>query len=81
MENNKRSYWKKEKYMWHVIPFPLSAKRIQNYKKMLQRKLEFLETLKPLKINKAPGFDEIDVKVINHLYNHIKKTPSGFLVI
>ena len=33
-----------------------------------------MEALKSLKINKAPGFDEIDVNVINQTYNHIKKT-------
>ena len=36
---------------------------------------EFLEALKSLKINKAPGFDKIDVSVINQTYNHIKKNP------
>ena len=34
---------------------------------------KFLEGFKSLKINKAPGFDEIDVNVINQIYNHIKK--------
>ena len=37
---------------------------------------EFFKTfkaLKSLKINQAPGFDPIDVNVINHLYDHIKK--------
>ena len=32
-----------------------------------------MEVFKSLKINKPPGFDEIDVKVINQIYNHIKK--------
>ena len=36
---------------------------------------EFLKAfLKPLKINKAPGFDQIEVNVINQIYNHIKKS-------
>ena len=34
---------------------------------------EFLESFKSLKISKAPGFDQIDVNVINQKYNHIKK--------
>ena len=34
---------------------------------------EFLKAFKSLKINKAPGFDQIDVNVINQIYNHIKK--------
>ena len=34
---------------------------------------ECLEAFKLLKINKAPGFDEIDINVINQLYYHIKK--------
>ena len=33
----------------------------------------FCKTFKSLKINKAPSFDEIDVNVINQIYNHIKK--------
>ena len=33
------------------------------------------ERAKSLKINKAPGFDQIDVDVINQIYNHIKKNP------
>ena len=33
---------------------------------------KFLEAFKSLKINKAPGFDKIDVSVINQIYNHIK---------
>ena len=32
-----------------------------------------MDALRSLKINKAPCFDEIDVNVINQLYNHIKK--------
>ena len=28
--------------------------------------------LKPLKINKAPGFDQAEVNVINQIYSHIK---------
>ena len=31
-----------------------------------------MEAFKSLKINKAPGFDKIDVSVINQIYNHIK---------
>ena len=34
---------------------------------------EFLEAFKSLKINKSPGFNEIDVNVISQIYNHIKK--------
>ena len=34
---------------------------------------EFLKAFKSLKINKAPGFEQIDVSVINQIYNHIKK--------
>ena len=34
---------------------------------------EFLEAFKSLKINKVPGFNEIDVNVINQIYIHIKK--------
>ena len=34
---------------------------------------ECLEAFKLVKINKAPGFDEIDINVINQLYYHIKK--------
>ena len=30
--------------------------------------------LKSLKTNKAPGFDQIEVNVINQIYNHIKKS-------
>ena len=33
---------------------------------------EFLEAFKSLRINKAPGFDQIVVNVINQIYNHIK---------
>ena len=43
---------------------------------------EFLEAFKSLKINKAPGFEEIDVNVINQICNHIKKSLQlRFLVI
>ena len=43
---------------------------------------EFLEAFKSLKISKAPGFDQIDVNLINQIYNHIKKPALlGFLVI
>ena len=34
---------------------------------------EFLKAFKSLKINKAPGFDQIDVNLINQIYNHIKE--------
>ena len=34
---------------------------------------EFLKASKSLKINKAPGFDQIDVNLINQIYNHIKE--------
>ena len=34
---------------------------------------EFVKAFKSLKINKASGFDQIDVNVINQIYNHIKK--------
>ena len=34
-----------------------------------------MKAFKSLKIHKAPGFDKIDVKVINQIYNHIKKSP------
>ena len=34
---------------------------------------EFLEAFKSLKINKLPGFDEIDFNVIYQIYNHNKK--------
>ena len=33
---------------------------------------EFLEAFKSLKTNKASGFDEIDVNMINRIYNHKK---------
>ena len=33
---------------------------------------KFLEAFKSLRINKVPGFDQIDVNVINQIYNHIK---------
>ena len=33
---------------------------------------KFLEAFKSLRINKVPGFDQIDVNVINQVYNHIK---------
>ena len=32
-----------------------------------------MKAFKPLKINKAPGFDQIEVHVIDQIYNHIKK--------
>ena len=32
-----------------------------------------MEAFKSLKINKAPGFDKTDVKVINETYNYIEK--------
>ena len=34
---------------------------------------EFLKAFKSLKINKAPGFDQIDVNLINQIHNHIKE--------
>ena len=34
---------------------------------------EFLGAFKSLKLNKAPGFDEIHVNVINQIYDHSKK--------
>ena len=34
---------------------------------------KFLEAFKSLKINKAPGFDKIDVSVINQIYNQKKR--------
>ena len=34
---------------------------------------EFLKAFKSLKINKAPGFDQIGVNLINQIYNHIKE--------
>ena len=33
---------------------------------------KLLEAFKSLRINKVPGFDQIDVNVINQVYNHIK---------
>ena len=32
-----------------------------------------MKAFKSLKINKAPGFDQIDVNLINQIYNHIKE--------
>ena len=32
-----------------------------------------MEAFKSLKINKAPGFDKINVNMINDIYNHIKE--------
>ena len=32
-----------------------------------------MKAFKSWKITKAPGFDQIDVNVINRIYNHIKK--------
>ena len=32
-----------------------------------------MKAFKSLKINKVPDFDQIDVSVINQIYNHIKK--------
>ena len=39
----------------------------------------FLKAFKSLKINKTPGFDQIDVYVINQIYKHIKKTFISIL--
>ena len=36
---------------------------------------KFLKELRSLIINKAPGFDQIDVNMIKQMYNHIKKNP------
>ena len=45
------------------------------------REDEFLKAFKSEKINKVPGFDKIDVSVINQIYSHIKKPIIRILVI
>ena len=116
MENNEKSYWKKERYVWLFSPKKLIFDEVEitdtktiaetfsnffvtigpnlalklperdaNFEVCISkantklheyplREDEFLEAFESLKINKAPGFDEIHVNVINQIFNHIKKS-------
>ena len=61
--------------------FPKSDTNVKAYISKANTKLhknrltegKILEAFKTLKINKAPGFDEIHVNVINQMYNRIRK--------
>ena len=61
--------------------FPKSDTNVKAYISKANTKLhknrltegKILEAFKTLKINKAPGFDEIHANVINQMYNRIRK--------